>query len=234
MGITSTVISTMLFVVLFVAAVGLANSANVICTDYGKDVGGGADGPTEGFEGYYKRPVPDMCRGRHGALNGWVPRYRIDNPHSNCPGGWRKYKKACYYNLNKRHGNRNFRQAEEFCNQHKGHIFFPNSREEFMWVRQHQMQHKHDWYWMGVYCAKERTDKLEKAFLVTGEDIRVVNRVLKARIYPGRMIDANNKQTVVAHSPSDNWWFTWDPIPGHHGLVPFAKFHFDKCKMLSM
>ena len=47
------------------ALVALAAGANIICTDYGKGLGGGADG-------YYEVPIPKSC-----TSDGYYPNYRI-------------------------------------------------------------------------------------------------------------------------------------------------------------
>ena len=53
------------FLCLF-ALVAVAAGANVICTDYGKDVGSG------GPDGYYEVPIPRSC-----TSDGYYPNYRI-------------------------------------------------------------------------------------------------------------------------------------------------------------
>ena len=60
-----------MFTLVLATIVGAASAANVICTDYGKGLGGGGGG----FDGYYVRPVPTNCRLRH--VGNWSPQFRI-------------------------------------------------------------------------------------------------------------------------------------------------------------
>eukprot|EP00116_Pleurobrachia_bachei_P008540 sb/3468802/ len=43
--------------IFFALLIGVTSAANIICTDYGKGIGGGG-----AFGGYYVRPVPKKCR----------------------------------------------------------------------------------------------------------------------------------------------------------------------------
>ena len=92
----------------FVLLIGVTSAANVICTDYGKDVGGGG-----AFDGYYVRPVPTNCRFQH--RGNWSPQFRIKEGQPECRGGWRKWKNKCYFMA----GGRNWQEGETFCNQNQ-------------------------------------------------------------------------------------------------------------------
>nr|AFK75442.1 putative secretory peptide-32 [Pleurobrachia bachei] len=59
--------------------------------------GRGGPKPRGDFAGYYTRPLPAKCRGRHENMNGWKPTHKIQKPISACPPDWKKYKGACYY-----------------------------------------------------------------------------------------------------------------------------------------
>merc|ERR1711988_1086875 len=123
----------MICLVAFAAIIGLASAAETaFCTNGQKDVppveGGGG-----GLGGYYVRPLPGNCRGRHGSIANWKPTFKITNPMERCRNEWKKYKGACYYDR-RRQGDQAYRPGEEFCNQNQAHIFVPNNREEYLWV----------------------------------------------------------------------------------------------------
>jgi len=78
-----------MFVVLFLALVS-GSSATVICSDYGRGGGGGGVGT---FDSYYTRPIPKQgCIATNGHVNGWHPTHRIEDPASECPGGWKQFR----------------------------------------------------------------------------------------------------------------------------------------------
>ena len=133
-----------MFTLVLATIVGAASAANVICTDYGKDIGGGGGG----FEGYYVRPVPTNCRFRH--VGNWSPQFRIKNPIGQCHGGWRKWKGKCY-GVNRP---KNYRDAETHCNRHQAHIFQANDRPEYLVVEQNVMN-DNGWHWVATVCNSQ-------------------------------------------------------------------------------
>merc|ERR1712017_51231 len=99
-----------MFCYVFLALIGAAAGANVMCMAYSKDDGGG-----EGFDGYYTRELPGNCRGQHGPVANWKPTYKIKNPIAECPGGWKQFRDSCYYDMRQR-GHHHFKAGEEECN----------------------------------------------------------------------------------------------------------------------
>jgi len=152
-----------LFAILVTLAVlGYVSSASVICTDYAAGGGGGS------IEGYYVRPIPAHCHARH--LGRWRPTFRIKEPWSDCKDGFRKYKNACY-KLARGNANINFRDGEQTCNRHQGHMVTWKNREEFMWIN-HNVANQNKWYWVGTFCGQGRD--VRNLYTVTGEDMRKI------------------------------------------------------------
>eukprot|EP00116_Pleurobrachia_bachei_P009299 sb/3469561/ len=127
------------------------------------------------FPGYYRRPIPGNCRGRHGNMNGWKPQHKIRNPISSCPREWKKFGGACYWEGRRHRGHKNYRHAEEECNGRKAHIFMPNRREEWDWVTQNMVSHRNEHYWIGIFCSNTvGTTEFKSMFTVTREDMRII------------------------------------------------------------
>merc|ERR1711939_473843 len=142
---------------------GCSYSASVVCTKFAKDVSGGG-----AIKGYYVRPIPGNCRAQH--LGNWRPNFRIREPWSNCRDGFRKYRNACY-RLARGNHNINFRDGEQICNRHQGHIMTFKDRQEFMWIHNH-IANQNKWYWVGIFCG--RGNDIRNAYTVTGEDMRKI------------------------------------------------------------
>merc|ERR1712167_172218 len=201
--------SCAMFCYVLLALIGVAAGANVICTDYGKDVGEGG-----GLDNYYQRELPGNCRGQHGNVANWKPTYRIQSPHSDCPGGWKKYKGACYVQNQPR--NFNFRQHEEWCNQHNAHIFVANDREEYKWVEQNVMTHN-GWYFTGTFCSDPPSGDPSNFFTATREDMRVINKKLNVRMHPGQKCDNHNLPCAMSHRNNPEWTWKWHQQHCHEG-----------------
>merc|ERR1711939_631448 len=162
---------------------GTALGANVICTNYQKDIRGGGGGP--GIQGYYQRPIPHQCRGKHGPVAGWRPNFKIKEPLEECPQGWKKWKGHCYSEVWRQRGRQNFMDAERICNKHQGHVWQPNSREEMRWTEQNVMTHN-GWYFVGIFCTigrhkgRKGNNVASHMFTTSGEDMRKINQDLRA------------------------------------------------------
>jgi len=152
----------MLKFVVFLAVIGFAYSASVVCTKYAKDVSGGGAG------GYYVRPIPQNCRGQH--IGNWRPTFRIRERWTRCQRGYKKYKNACYGLAHGNH-NINFRDNEQRCNRNQGHVVTWNDRAEFMWIN-HNAANQNKWYWVGVFCGRGKD--IRNSYLVTGQDMRIL------------------------------------------------------------
>ena len=197
----------MIFFVL-VTILGAASAANVICTDYGKDIGGGGGA----VEGYYVRPVPKNCRMRH--LGHWSPQFRIREPIGQCPGGWRKWKGKCYFGSN---NGRNWRDAEQHCNRHQGHMWQPNDREEYQWVEQNVMR-RNAWHWLGTICNSQgRNSNLAAFYTASGEDMRKIQQRLNARMHPGHHIDNESHPCMLSHRNNNSWRWQYHHQHCHEG-----------------
>ena len=131
------------------------------------------------FGGYYKRPLPGNCRGRHGNIANWKPQHRIQQVISACPQEWKQYKAACYWDGRRRHGHKSYRHAEEECNRRRAHIFMPNNGEEWQWVTQNVITHRGDEYWNGLFCAQRNTHNLAEMYTCTREDMRIIGPKLQ-------------------------------------------------------
>ena len=155
--------------VALVVAVHAAEKA--YCTAGQKNVEAGSGG---GFGGYYKRPLPGNCRGRHGPMGGWKPQHKIQNPIGACPQGWKQFKSACYWDGRRQHGHKNYRHAEEECNKRNAHIFLPNNKAEWDWVTQNVITHRGEEYWVGLFCAARGTNNFAEMYTCTREDMRKI------------------------------------------------------------
>jgi len=194
--ITSSFQTCAMFCYVLLALLGLAAGANVICTDYGKDVAGG-------FEGYYVREFPGDCRGRHGDAANWKPTFKINNPRGDCEGGWRKYKNHCYKDLRPT-GHKSFRQGEEICNRAQGHIFVATNREEYLWVEQNGMT-SNEWYFTGIFCSSPGGADPNNFFTATREDMRVIQKNLQVRLHPGHSLDSHDRPCALYHRNNNDW-----------------------------
>ena len=187
----------MVVLVLFGAAYAASKkttSETVICSDYragAAAVGGGGGG---GTAGYYVRPVPGHCRAKH---NGnFRPSHRINNRRTSCPGGWKKFRNACYYDR-RRHGHCNFRDCERWCNGQSAHIMVANDRYEYMFVEAAVMGHN-EWYWTGFFCADQpNSHQIDQFYTVTGEDTRIISKKLMAMT--DHPIDRENNPCMMSH-----------------------------------
>eukprot|EP00116_Pleurobrachia_bachei_P000610 sb/3460872/ len=192
---TNCLMKLLLVLVLFGAAYAASKttSETVICSDYraGGAAGGGGGG---GQAGYYVRPVPAHCRARH--VGNFRPNHRINNRRSSCPGGWKKFRNACYYDR-RRHGHCNFRDCENWCNGQSAHIMVPNDRLEYMFVEAAVMRHN-EWYWTGFFCADQgNSHQIDQFYTVTGEDTRIIAKKIKA--ITEHPIDRDNHPCMMSH-----------------------------------
>jgi len=192
-----------MFFYVLLAILGLAAGANVICTDYGKDVAGG------GFDGYYVREFPGDCRGQHGNAANWKPTFKITQPKGECEAGegwrgWKKYKSHCYKDF-RNHGQHNFREAEEECNKHQGHIFVANDREEYTWVEQNVMT-SDEWYWTGIFCGgAPKSEDPSNFYTTTREDMREIQKKMQVRMHPGHGLDRHTLPCALTHRNNNDW-----------------------------
>merc|ERR1711865_128436 len=177
-----------MFFYILLALLGAASAANVICTGYGKDVGGASGG-------YYERPIPKQCN-----IGNWTPSHRIEERVKQCPGGWKKYKKSCYKDTKRT----NFRQGEQNCNQMKAHIFLPNDREEYLWVEQNVMTNN-GWYWTGLFCSVPRSLNPGTFYAPTGQDMREIQKKLNAKMHPNHYVDEDGTPCAAYHRNNDTW-----------------------------
>ena len=183
--------------IFFVLLIGVTSAANVICTDYGKDIGGGGGG---GLDGYYARPVPGNCRFQ--TRDNSSPQFRIKEPQPKYKGGWKKWKGKCYYEIRK---GENWQQSEKMCNQHQAHIWQPNDREEYQWVEQHVMRHN-TWYWLGTVCnSAGQNTNVADFFTASGEDMRKIQQKLNARMHPGHHINNHSHPCMMSHRNNNTW-----------------------------
>jgi len=197
---------------LFLAAVLVAftqaakKTSATFCTKYAVDDAGGG-----GPEGYYQRMVPQQCRAQH--LGNWKPTHKIQEFASECPSGWRKYKEnRCYKDMP---GNRNFRDGEQQCNQHKGHIFLPNDRQEFQFVHDSVARHN-KWYWLGTFCTTSgNNEDPANAFAVTGEDMRKVQQKLNGR--GAHHINNHSHPCWMWHRNNGSWKYRYHHQHCHEG-----------------
>merc|ERR1711998_188725 len=197
-----------MFWTVLLALIG-ATSAAVICSDYQAGGGGGAGD-------YYVRPIPGNCRARH--LGNWRPRFRIRGGQAQCRGGWRKYRGKCYYDR-RRHGHCNFRDCENWCNQHQAHIYIHNDRQEYLWVEQNVMRHN-EWYWVGIFCSggHGRTTDLNKFYTPSGEDMRQIQQKIRCRMHPGHWIDhGHDRCCAISHKNNNTWRWMWHHQQGNEG-----------------
>ena len=87
-----------MFSYVFLALLGAAAATNVICSDYTSGGGGGGGGGGGAVpKSYYVRPIPQQCIGEQGDAKGWKPTFRIKETNTECPEGWKKYKKSYYF-----------------------------------------------------------------------------------------------------------------------------------------
>eukprot|EP00116_Pleurobrachia_bachei_P010544 sb/3470806/ len=172
----------------FVLLFGVTSAANVICTDYGKDIGGGG-----AFGGYYVRPVPKNCRVGN--------QFRITKGQPQCMGGWKQWRKKCYREA----GHKNWKDAEEFCNRHQAHMFQPNDREEYQWVENNVMRHN-EWHFLGTVCnSRGKTTNVADFYTASGEDMREIQKKLNARMYPGHHVDNHHHPCMLCHRHNNSW-----------------------------
>ena len=190
----------------FVLLIGVTSAANVICTDYGKDIGGGG-----AFDGYYVRPVPKNCRFQH--RGNWSPQFRIKEGQPKCKGGWKKYKKKCYFER----GDMNWQDGERFCNGHQAHIWQPNDREEYQWVEQNVMAHN-TWYWLGTVC-NSKGDGTNPAdfYTASGEDMRKIQQKMNVKMHPGHNINNHSLPVMMSHRNNNTWRWMYHQQFGKEG-----------------
>merc|ERR1712093_723848 len=202
----------MICLIVYAAILGLAVAGETsYCTNSQKNVdsvdGGG------GLGGYYVRPLPGNCRGRHGNIANWKPTFKVNNPVSRCPGGWKKYKGACYYDR-RQQGHLSYRQGEDWCNQHQAHIFVPNNREEYLWVEQQVMTHN-EWYFMGFFCAKSGTRDMNQVYSNTRENVPEIQKKLNVQL--AHPIDEHNTPCMMSHRNNNSWRWQYHHQHGHEG-----------------
>merc|ERR1712188_96636 len=156
-----------------------------------------------GLGGYYARNPPQACFARH--IGNWRPTYRVKKVADRSESNWKEYEGACYYNL-RGHGHHNYKDAEQWCNNHGGRLYVPNDQEEQMFVISNVM-HQNDWYWTGIWCTSVPDSHNGADFYtVSGEDMRIINKKLQLRSHhPIRQ--NGNEVCMMTRKEDPNYWF---------------------------
>ena len=168
------------------------------------------------FGGYYKRPLPGNCRGRHGPMSNWKPQHRIQNPIQKCPHEWKQYKGACYWDGRRQHGHKHYRHAEEECNRRNAHIYMPNDEKEWQWVVDNVVTHRGNWYWVGIFCARSGTKNFREMYTNTREDMRVIGPKLQRHFRMNAPLDEHNVP-VCSYNMDHREGKEWQHRHGHDG-----------------
>ena len=199
-----------MFWIIVATLVASANAASIICSDFGKGGGGG------GFGGYYQRMAPENCRGRHGDMANWRPKFRAARSMGGkCKHGFKKYGGKCYRYVNDWGNDVSFRRGETLCNAFGGHLYVPNDMAEHRFVESNQVAIHHSWTWLGIFCFPKGGDSRNPSefYTVTGEDMRVIQKKLNARTDPIN----NHDRLCLCFHPRHGRSMNWHHQHGHEG-----------------